>query len=253
MRQRAIQTEPFPLQHKITVLRLWLLLSAFTFMIEALSAQQISAEKVHAKKNKSAATTELAGRVVAPAGVPVAGVVVSLENLATHQHREAESTVEGTFQLQQIFAGEYRLTATAVGYKTFVVPQMPLVAGDRATANIVMERGDSAEKMFGSVESVVSRVGTALVGKSVSDLPENQRNFVNLVQVSSGATEGSTNIAASGSCPGAQQQSSAVSVGGQPEMTNNSMIDGMDNNEAHQCNDRGSSVGRKHRKRADIG
>jgi len=64
---------------------------------------------MHAKKNKSFATTELAGRVVAPAGVPVAGVIVSLENLATHQRREAESTVEGTFQLQQIFAGNTNL------------------------------------------------------------------------------------------------------------------------------------------------
>lgn len=231
MRQRAIQTAPFPLQHKVTVLRLWVLVSAFAFMIEALGAQQISTGKMHAKKNKSFATTELAGRVVAPVGVPVAGVIVSLENLATHQRREAESTVEGTFQLQQIFAGEYKLTATAAGYKTFIVPQMPLVAGDQATANIVMERGNSAEKVFGSLDSVISRVGTALAGKSVSDLPENQRNFVNLVQVSSGATEGSTNTAASGSRPGAQHQSSAVSVGGQPEMTNNSMIDGMDNNE----------------------
>jgi hypothetical protein len=106
MRQRAIQTALFPLQRKVTVLRLWLLLSAFTFMIEALSAQQILAEKMHAKKNKSTTTTELAGRVVTPTGVLVAGVVVSLENLATHRHREAESTVEGTFQLQQIFAGE---------------------------------------------------------------------------------------------------------------------------------------------------
>jgi len=103
MRQRAIQTAPFPLQHKVTVLRLWVLVSAFAFMIEALGAQQISTGKMHAKKNKSFATTELAGRVVAPAGVPVAGVIVSLENLATHQRREAESTVEGTFQLQQIF------------------------------------------------------------------------------------------------------------------------------------------------------
>lgn len=183
---------------------------------------------MHTKKNRSSAATELAGRVVTPAGVPVAGAVVSLENLATHQHREAESTVEGTFQLQQIVAVEYKLTATVAGYKTFVVPQMPLVAGDQAMENIMMERGNPAEKVFGSVDSVVSRVGTALAGKSVSDLPENQRNFVILFR---SHPEGSTNTAASGSRPGAQHQSSAVSVSGQPEMTNNSMIDGMDNNE----------------------
>jgi hypothetical protein len=127
--------------------------------------------------------------------------------------------------------GEYRLQVTVPGYKTFRISKIPLVVGDQAKANVFMEPGNVSDVVTGSAASVVSRVGTALGGKSVSDLPENQRNFVNLVQVSGGANEGSTNNSASGSRPGAQHQSSAVSLGGQPETTNNSLIDGIDNNE----------------------
>jgi len=127
--------------------------------------------------------------------------------------------------------GEYRLEVGALGYKTFVVAQLPLVAGDVANANAVLDPGKAGEIVMGATSSVSSRVGTALAGKSVSDLPENQRNFVNLVQVSSGANEGSTNASASGSRPGAQHDSSAVSIGGESEASNFSQIDGVDNNE----------------------
>ncbi len=173
----------------------------------------------------------LEGHVVDISGKPVANAIVSLENLETQQEQTAQSSLEGDFRFTQFPAGEYRLKVTAPGYKTFVVAQLPIVAGDAARANAILEFGNSTEETIGSLASVISRIGRALAGKSVSDLPENQRNFVNLVQVSAGANEGSTNGSASGSRPGAQHQSSAVSVGGQPEMTNNSMIDGMDNNE----------------------
>ena len=211
--------------------RLCVVVLAVTASLSTLTAQQAPGNAKAAADSRPSAFAELDGRAVTETGAPIGGAAISIENLQTHQFQTTKSTADGGFRISPVPAGEYKLTATATGYKTFVVPKLPLVAGDDATATALMEQGDSAQIVIGSVTSVVSRVGTALVGKSVSDLPENQRNFVNLVQVSSGATEGSTNNAASGSRPGAQHQSSAVSVGGQSEMTNNSMIDGVDNNE----------------------
>jgi Carboxypeptidase regulatory-like domain/TonB dependent receptor len=183
------------------------------------------------QQRKHAVTAELAGHIVTSSGEPFAGATASLENLDTHHEEQTKSTVDGIFRFTGLPAGEYRLQVTALGFKTFAVPQLPLVAGDAAKANAILVPGNAAEVVVGSDTSVTSRMGTNLAGKTVSDLPENQRNFVNLVQVSAGANEGSTNSAASASRPGAQHQSSAVSVGGQPETTNNSQIDGIDNNE----------------------
>ena len=208
----------------VLALRMLLLIAAV-----AAITQQIPGQKKMAGSIKAPA--EITGHVTSRDGGPLAGAVVTLEDILTHQHQETMSAADGAFRIGPVPGGEYKLTASAPAYKTFVVQQLPLVAGDQALATILMEPGDPSEIIAGSDNSVISRMGTALVGKSVSDLPENQRNFVNLVQVSSGATEGSTNTAASGSRPGAQHQSSAVSVGGQSEMSNNSMIDGMDNNE----------------------
>lgn len=198
---------------------------------ETLEIHPAIAQAPRKSSTEASTTAGLAGRITNPFNAPVSGGSIVIDDLATHQRYETVSTAEGRFRFLHIPGGEYRLSVSAAGYKTFVVQRFPLVSGDQAVAGIVLESGDPAEVVPGSVNSVVSRAGTALAGKSVSDLPENQRNFVNLVQISSGATEGSTNSAASGSRPGAQHQSSAVSVGGQSEMANNSLIDGMDNNE----------------------
>ncbi|KAA6456654.1 TonB-dependent receptor [Acidobacteria bacterium AB60] len=173
----------------------------------------------------------LEGRITSRSGQSIAGATVSLRNLKTHRDTQTRSTADGVFRLPEMPAGEYLLRVAATGYKTLVVAQLPLIAGDLAHANTVLDPGDPAEVVNGDSASVTSRLGTALAGKSVSDLPENQRNFVNLVQVSAGANEGSTNASASGSRPGAQHESSAVSIGGEPETNNFSQIDGMDNNE----------------------
>ena len=175
--------------------------------------------------------TALIGRVNARTGTPVVGATISLEESGTRRRTSTISTTGGSFQFSGVPAGEYRLEISAHGYRTFVVAQLPLVAGDVANANAVLDPGNAADLVMGSSGSVTSRVGTALAGKSVSDLPENQRNFVNVVQVFDGANEGSTNASASGSRPGAQHDSSAVSIGGEPEGSNFSQIDGMDNNE----------------------
>jgi outer membrane receptor protein involved in Fe transport len=179
----------------------------------------------------SAQATALIGRVNSRSGEPIAGATVSLQEFATHRQASILSATGGSFQFAGVPAGEYRLEVAAPGYRTFVVAQLPLVAGDIARANAVLDPGNAADIVIGASGSVTSRAGTALAGKSVSDLPENQRNFVNLVQVSDGANEGSTNASASGSRPGAQHESSAVSIGGEPEASNFSQIDGMDNNE----------------------
>ena len=150
-------------------------------------------------------------------------------SLTATQYKGMTDT-SGRFQFV-VPPGDYRLLLSAPGYKTFRVSKFPLVSGDRATANPVLEPGDTNEIQTGLSTSVTSRTGLALAGKGISDLPENQRNFVNLVQLSTGANEGSENNANAGSRPGAQHQSSAISLGGQPETTNNSTIDGIDNNE----------------------
>lgn len=177
------------------------------------------------------ATSAVVGLVLTPEGSPLAKAAVVVENLRTHQKFQAVSDAAGRFLINGLAPDEYKLEVVKEGYKAFFISKLPLAAGDQAKAMVHMQEGRSSERIEGRTDSVTSRVGTALAGKELNDIPENQRNFVNLAQLSSGANEGNTNGANSEAQPGAQHASSSVSVGGQLEMLNNNMIDGIDNNE----------------------
>ena len=65
----------------------------------------------------------------------------------------------------------------------------------------------------------------------MQDLPVNGRNFIRLVQLVPGATEGAANSMLSGNRPDDRRITSSVSINGAPDNQNNQMIDGIDNNE----------------------
>lgn len=210
--------------------RICLLILAVSFFATGGSPHALALwDKTNAPANT--ASSALGGQVVAPDGSPMANANVTLENQATHQSFQAVSDASGHFSLVNLPAGSYRLQVVAEGYKLFLIRTLPLVAGDQAKAVVPMQPGTAVEIVEGAENSVTSRAGTALAGKGLNDIPENQRNFVNLVQLSSGANEGNTNGSSSGAKPGAQHSSSSVSVGGQLETLNNNMLDGIDNNE----------------------
>jgi hypothetical protein len=205
------------------------------FVACSLAAALLAHTPLFAEQKESlraiAAETELSGQVMSASGEAITRAKVSVVRRQSETPYSTFTGGDGHFSFTTLTVGEYRLTVTAEGYKTFSVSRLSLMAGDRVKVDAVMEHGNGSEVVQGSEKSVVSHVGTAVAEKSISDLPENQRNFINVVQVSRGASEGSTNDASSGSRPGAQHQSSAVSLGGQRESTNDSMIDGVDNNE----------------------
>jgi hypothetical protein len=189
------------------------------------SAAQANAPSANAKQ-----VSALKGTVRNVEGKAVASASIVIENLATHQQFTATSAADGSFTFVGIPSGQYRLQATREGFKQFVIHTMPMMAGDQAKAAIELQAGSSTESVEGGVSSVTSSVGTSLAGKDASEIPENQRNFVNLAQLASGANESQTNTSSSGALPGAQHDSSSVSVAGQPEWFNNAMVDGVDNN-----------------------
>jgi hypothetical protein len=213
--------------HRSQALFILVIFASLIIGTDAYGAKPQSRDQEAQKSTNS----DIVGQVSGTEGAPLSRVTVIAEDLATHQKFQAVSDSTGSFSLKGLPAGEYSIRATADGFKQFVIRKIPLVAGDEAKATVRMQPGNASEVVEGGANSIVSRAGTSLAGKELSDIPQNQRNFVNLVQLSGGANEGNTNGSGSGAKPGAQHSSSSVSVGGQLETLNNAMIDGIDNNE----------------------
>src|SRR4051794_7140840 len=97
-----------------------------------------------------------------------------------------------------------------------------------------MAVGERAEKVEVQAQAAVlqtdsSQLGSVITTKAVQDLPMNGRNFMSIVQLIPGGSEGAQNDIRSGTRPDDRRQSSAVAVGGASRA--NFLIDGTDNND----------------------
>ncbi|QNI38616.1 TonB-dependent receptor [Edaphobacter sp. 4G125] len=181
-------------------------------------------------------TADVVGTVTDSSGAMVSGATVELTNVNTQEKRVVTSGGGGEFTFTLLKPSRYSLTVTASGFKVFKISSFALAAGDRAREDARLEIGGVGETIEvdaapPALHTDSAALITTVTEKATQELPLNGRNFINLVQVTPGATEGLNNGLASGNRPDDRRQTSSVSVNGQADMMNNQTIDGIDNNE----------------------
>lgn len=181
-------------------------------------------------------TSDVLGTITDSTGAAVPNATVKIENLGTHVANETKSGDNGSYVFTQLQPGNYALTITQAGFKSFSNPSLVLVAGDRARIDAVLEIGGSSETVEvtsqpSALQTDSTNVGSTVDSKAIADLPLNGRNVYGLVQVAPGVNAGSPSSLTSGTRPDDRRQSSSVSANGQYELVNNNLIDGLDNNE----------------------
>jgi hypothetical protein len=184
-------------------------------------------------------TADVVGTVTDTTGAVVPGAKVAIINLGTQVKAVTQSSQTGDYVFNLLAPGNYSMTIEAPGFKTFVIPEIALAAGDRARENGRMETGSVEEKVEVTAAAPLlqtdsSSVSSVVTEQSVQDLPLNGRNYIDLVTIQPGVNAGPPNAIASGTRPDDRRQTSTVSANGQSDLFNNEMIDGMDNNEREQ-------------------
>ena len=182
-----------------------------------------------------ATTAEVSGSVKNANGAAILQAKIVLTNQDTKEARTASPDQSGNFTLSLLPPGQYVMQITAKGFKTATVQQFTLRSGDHASIHADMQKG-AIDQSIPLTAVIAATASTGISGKAVEDIPERQRNYVNLAQIQAGANEGSSAGAANGDSnrPGAQHITATVSVNGQPDSMNQHLIDGMDNNEKYQ-------------------
>ena len=181
-------------------------------------------------------TADVVGTVTDATGAVIPNATVELTDVNTHDKRTVTSGSAGEFTFTLLKPSTYSLTANAPGFKAFQIGSFSLAAGDRAREDAHLSAGAAGETV--TVEATTpqlrtdsSALITTVTERATQELPLNGRNYINLVQVTPGATEGLNNSLGSGNRPDDRRQTSSVSVNGQSDVINNQLMDGMDNNE----------------------
>jgi hypothetical protein len=147
-------------------------------------------------------TANLTGLISDPAGIAIPAVKVKLENVATHEKREAMSSNEGRVTFSQVLPGVYDLQAEATGFKSFTQRNVTLVSGQSGAANISMQIGELSQRVEVcatpvQVDTQTANQAVTLEREMVLALPTNLRNPFTLVHATAGVTAPATGISQS--------------------------------------------------------
>lgn len=123
--------------------------------------------------------------------IPDAQIVAT--NAATGLTRTSRTDAQGSYSLPQLPPGVYSVAVTAVGFKRSEVAGVTLLVGQTARVDTVLDVGAVTEQVevlaVGAIlQSETSSVGQVIDRERIVELPLNGRNFVQLANISAGAT-----------------------------------------------------------------
>ncbi|HWS90017.1 MAG TPA: TonB-dependent receptor [Pyrinomonadaceae bacterium] len=133
------------------------------------------------------------GNVKDVQGAVVAGVTVTLTDIATGRPVTTTTNTEGYFLFPDVRAGMYRVTAEAAGFKKTEVSDVEVNVGQTATVTVAMEVGAVGETVTvtsSDAQSLVhtenAELSTTVQTQQINDLPLNGRNPLTLAGLQAG-------------------------------------------------------------------
>jgi len=167
-------------------------------------------------------------------GASIPNAAIKITNVTTGVTRETVADGNGSYRLDAVDPGIYRLEASGQGFKTAKVDRVEVNAAQTVNVSLRLEIGSPTEEVVVSTSNEVviqnsdgTRVNT-LGEREIRDLPVQGLNPVNLVFTLPGVTDVG---GASGGVSGGFVQGTEFSVNGLRARGNNQLIDGLDNND----------------------
>lgn len=170
------------------------------------------------------------GNIVDPNGAVIVGANVKITNVSTGVSRETISSSDGSFRIDAVDPGIYKVEVSQTGFKTATRDNIIVVAAQTTTAQFQLEVGLSSEAVnITSGDDVIlqtqdgARVNT-LSKREITDLPTPALNPTSIVFTLPGVVD-------PGPLAGGFVQGNEFSVNGLRARANNQLIDGLDNND----------------------
>src|SRR5713101_3423360 len=176
-------------------------------------------------------TGSIRGNVKDPSGAVVPGASVTVTLVGTDASRTTKSDEGGDFEVPELAVGTYSVTAEVKGFKKFAAKGVIVTIGHVAVVNITLQVGATSETVVveaeaAQVETTSTQLGAVMNDIAVAQLPLNQRNTYQLLQLQPGvqSTVGANLFYGS-------DQAGVVSVNGGRGRANDFMVNGGDAND----------------------
>ena len=136
-------------------------------------------------------TGTISGTVSDETGGVLPGVDVMAQNTETGATRTAISDDEGRYRLSQLAPGTYQLRAELAGFRTALLQGLTLNMAQEAVVGVTLRVGEITEEVVVSAEVALidttsANVGNLVDNQTISDLPLNGRDFMQLAALQEG-------------------------------------------------------------------
>lgn len=185
-------------------------------------------------------TADIVGTVTDANGAVIPGAKVTIINTDTQLQRTMNATSTGDYVFTLLPPGTYTIRVEREGFKAHEVNGVKIAAGDRPRLDAQLTLGATSETVTVAADTVpVLQTDSATVQdvvgeRSVQDLPLNGRNLESAVQETAGVNPGSSGAIGGGGRPDDRRPGFTFVANGQSDLSNNNLVDGLDNNEREQ-------------------
>jgi len=138
--------------------------------------KELPALQIQAASAQNQTLAGISGRITDRSGAVIAQVTVTLRD-ATGKKRQSTTSTDGSFELMQLPAGQYELTATARGFKTSQ-QSIELKPSELAMLQPVLDIGTASEQVTVEAASAAvpvqtesANVGQVVGGQVVAEMP----------------------------------------------------------------------------------
>jgi outer membrane receptor protein involved in Fe transport len=201
--------------------------SGFPFLILAALAVLLVSPLGHAQSTGG----RIRGTVIDPSGGAVVAAKVTLINEATNVTRDAETGANGEYLLIEVPVGSYEIDVIQQGFKKYVRKGIALDLNEALSLDIALQLGTSAEtvEVTGAppvVDTTSTQLGAVVNERAATQLPLNQRDVYQLLQLQPGVQSQLGNDTFYGS-----DKAGVVTVNGGRGRANNYSVNGGDGND----------------------
>ena len=171
------------------------------------------------------------GTVTDPSGSAVVGASVTLINTATNVSRDTTSGPNGEYQFLEVPVGTYEIDVTQTGFKKAVRKDVVVDLNQVVSVDIGLQVGGSTEtvEVTGQppvIDTSSTQLGAIVNERSSTELPLNQRDVYQLLQLQPGVQSQLGNDLFFGS-----DRAGVVTVNGGRGRSNNYTVNGGDGND----------------------
>jgi len=133
----------------------------------------------------------ISGRVLDANGAAIAGAKVTIAGPIGE--RTATADAEGSFEIQNLIPGNYKVKAEQTGFKTTTVPDVAVFVGKSSALKLTLEPGNISEVVEVTAGTATLDTTTTAIGSNLNDqLYENlplQRTVTSLFYLTPGVTD----------------------------------------------------------------